>query len=564
MTAIYYIWRRNHSLWRRTLPIAVLLLTLLAIAAPLRVSAHASLVTAVPEPNTRLAEPPPSITLTFNERLDAGLFYIKVYNEDGDSVTNAAAVMTADQTGVSLPLPKLPEGAYLVSYHVISADGHPVSGSYPLAIGPGSPEAAITVPSNPASGGHAHGFSDGFGVEKAGKFLSRGIYFAALLAAAGWAFWIHLASSGTPTAVQAAAGESRQSWRTWTTNTLRVHVIALLFLIATHAPDYVGEGGWDEVVQLFTSTSIGLNWVASFALGLIGLVVVGRSRYLDIAWAAALLLVKSLSGHANAASAQPWPIVADYVHLLGAAVWVGGMWAVLASLNIDRSTTMGLLRRFSPAALMSIVLLTVTGIISTVLYVPKLSYLLYAEWGYTLIAKIVLVAAVVIVAAFLRFRIRSTDDPMRVKRLLTAEVSLIAAILLAVGVLTYLPPKPQNEPFYWHKMGPPLHVTATITPNVPGADNTVTAVVWLPKEAGDPKQVRVQLSSLDNKEIAPISIPVVQVEKTGNDASYGDLQRYTYRAQGPYVPFGGSWKLTVTVRNSNDDELQEEQTFRVF
>ncbi|WP_197081109.1 copper resistance D family protein [Gordoniibacillus kamchatkensis] len=263
------------------------------------------------------------------------------------------------------------------------------------------------------------------------------------------------------------------------------------------------------------------------------------------------------------ASAQPLPVVADFAHLLAAAVWVGGMWVLLAKLRIDRSGFMPLLRRFSGVALLAVAALAVTGSITAVLYVRNVTYLVYTDWGYVLFAKIALVLAVVIVAAFLRRRL-GTGEPGKLKRLLALDVSLMAAILLAVGVLTYLPPQPANEPLYWHQMGDKLHVTATISPNAPGVDNAFTVSVWLPKEAGDPKQVRVQLVSADRPELAPIDVPVVQFEKTGEDPTYGPLQKFSYRGQGAYLPFPGEWKLTVTVRDANDDETQAERKFRIY
>ncbi|MDT2235219.1 copper resistance protein CopC [Paenibacillus larvae] len=96
---------------------------------------HASLLKAEPEQNSVIKEPPGRISLTFNERLEDGLYYIKVLDQNGKSATDNQAVLSSDRTGLELQLPKLKDGIYVVSYHIISADGHPVSGSYPITIG---------------------------------------------------------------------------------------------------------------------------------------------------------------------------------------------------------------------------------------------------------------------------------------------------------------------------------------------------------------------------------------------------------------------------------------------
>lgn len=343
-----------------------------------------------------------------------------------------------------------------------------------------------------------------------------------------------------------------------------VHLLAILLLIATHAQDYVGDGGLREVGQLFTSTSIGLNWISSFVLALLGLLFVGRFARFDYGWGAAVLLVKSLNGHSMAAGSQPWPVLLDLVHLAGAALWVGGMWTLVAMRRIDREGFMPLLHRFSGISLASIAVLAVTGTLQTLILLPNLRYVLYTEWGYELLAKVALVVAVIVVAAWLRRRMRA-GDPDRLRGLLRTDISLMAAIVLIVGVLTYSPPIPANEPFYWHEMGTKVHVTATISPNVPGVSNSFGLTVWLPKSAGAPKQLRVQLENLDNPHVEPISIPVELNGQSRDDATYGgDLIQYSYRAAGPFLPFAGNWKLIVAVRDSNDDETQTEKAFRVY
>jgi copper transport protein len=543
----------KHAAWRRVGGACLLLaLALCTLFWPLRASAHAVLLTATPEPNSRMAESPPSIVLTFNERLDDGLFYIKVFDVDGKEATSRKAVMDVTHTSIRLDLPKLQPGGYLITYHIISADGHPVSGSYPLAIG-GTGTSVPAPAADPAAGSHHHGLQGGIGVKETGQYLSRAFFYATLLASAGWAFWL-----------RRARRREDAAWKTWTTNTLRVHLLAILFMIATHAQDYIGTGGLPEVEQLFTSTAVGLNWLALLALAVIGLAAVGRAAWFDYGWGAAVLLVKSISGHAMAASDQPWPVVSDAIHLTAAALWVGGMWTLIAMRRIDPDGFMPLLRRFSGIALASIVVLFATGTLMTLFLLPNLHYVLYSEWGYVLLGKVALVILVVIVAAWLRLRLKA-GDPNRLRGLMNADISLMAAIVLLVGVLTYLPPKPANEPFYWHQMGTKLHVTATITPNVPGVDNSFAVTVWLPKEAGAPKQVRLQLENEDNKQVAPIAIPVELYEQGGSDTTYGgDLLKYSYSASGHYLPFAGDWKLVVTVRDQNDDETQTEKAFRVY
>ena len=54
---------------------------------PQGVFAHALLEKATPAPDSQLQSPPTEIVLTFNERLEKELYSIKVFNEEGDMVS---------------------------------------------------------------------------------------------------------------------------------------------------------------------------------------------------------------------------------------------------------------------------------------------------------------------------------------------------------------------------------------------------------------------------------------------------------------------------------------------
>ena len=93
--------------------------------------AHASLVLANPGISKILTKPPREIRLTFDDNL------IKLGNSNQIRVTDASGhIVSRGQTLVvgataSIQLIALSHfGRYLISYRVVSADGHPVSSSY--------------------------------------------------------------------------------------------------------------------------------------------------------------------------------------------------------------------------------------------------------------------------------------------------------------------------------------------------------------------------------------------------------------------------------------------------
>jgi copper transport protein len=95
------------------------------------VSAHASLVSTEPAEGSVLAEAPKTVQLRFNESVTPAV--ISLIDAAG-SARNAAARVVDETIVVTLPN-DLPQGTQVVSYRVISEDGHPVAGSMVFSIG---------------------------------------------------------------------------------------------------------------------------------------------------------------------------------------------------------------------------------------------------------------------------------------------------------------------------------------------------------------------------------------------------------------------------------------------
>ncbi|MDR6878467.1 copper resistance protein CopC [Bacillus sp. 3255] len=529
--------------------LAMMLLS--ALVAPQSASAHASLVQATPESGAKLASSPPQIAITFNEQLDAGLYYIKVFNHDGDEMTSNRAVLNKEQTGVFLDLPKLPEGVYLVSYHVISADGHPVGGSYPITIGNPPQEDALDLPT--AHANHDHGAGP-LTTKVLLQYASRGLWYLMVLALAGWVIWLRMLGTENGRAARTALAS-------WTLNLQRAQLVSLLFLIFTHVEDLLGGGGVEELWKLLTATNVGISWLLLLALSFLGFGVIGRWAWLDLVWPLGLLAAKSFSGHA--ASFTPvWATIGlDWIHLAGAAMWVGGLVLLYAKWR-KRSADVGdYMHKFSNMALISIAVLTVSGALSVLLFLPSLRYLLYAGWGILLLVKVGAVVLVVITASVIRLLMRR-KQAVHSFIWVRVDLTLMVLIMLLVGILTYIAPIPPNEPLQWHQMGEKVHVSADITPKIQG-NNTFTAKVFLPEKSGKPKQVLMILHYVDDEEIAPISVPIAFYEDTEQEESYG-FAKFSYRAEGAYLPFRGNWELEMRVMDTEDNETVYRKDFIVY
>lgn len=127
----------------------------LALVTASPASAHAALVSTDPADGSTVRTAPTTVTLTFNEVV--GQSAVVVTAPDGSRVSGKASSL--DRT-VSVDLEGAGQrGRYRVVYRVVSADGHPVSGSLGFTTTTGEVVTQATQPADAADEGsfvHRH------------------------------------------------------------------------------------------------------------------------------------------------------------------------------------------------------------------------------------------------------------------------------------------------------------------------------------------------------------------------------------------------------------------------
>src|SRR5918992_2802328 len=147
-----------------------------------------------------------------------------------------------------------------------------------------------------------------------------------------------------------------------------------------------------------------------------------------------------------AATGRILPLVADWIHAMAAAVWMGGLLGfafalcsgAFRGLTPDRRTKLRerTVRRFSAVATCAVVVLACTGLYAAVLHVPNPQALLATPYGLALMAKLVLLSLLLGVGASnLLLRGRGPFS-----RLVVLELLLALGLFVATGFLTSLPP----------------------------------------------------------------------------------------------------------------------------
>lgn len=176
----------------------------------------------------------------------------------------------------------------------------------------------------------------------------------------------------------------------------------------------------------------------------------------------ALLTTSALAGHSISGRPQGLSVVNDVVHLAAGGIWLSGI-VVLAALlpaawrrraELDRLRLVSLcVSGFARVALISMVVLVVTGTINSLFHVGRLADLWRSPYGQALFFKLGLFVFVLALGGITHFSLRTrlaaavaagdaTPAYGTFRRSIAAELALGFGIIATTGVLTHLAPPP--------------------------------------------------------------------------------------------------------------------------
>lgn len=414
------------------------LLLMLGGAAP--ALAHAQLESSSPADGTVLEHAPASATLTFDEHVRPIDGETRLTRPDGTSTTLEAHSRDDD---VLAALPSdLPDGSYVLTYRVVSADGHPVTGTLDFSVG-----APSTIPAAPSAGSDtgtdtAARAEPGAGAATLVPVLTVAEYLS-LLVMAGMLLCSVLVARGA--AARAVMASDRA------TRALRALALVAAAAAALLVPVTAAQAaGWTRIGAGLSAPPV----VGAGAVVLGAALVIGaggaRRPALSVPGGLLALVAPVLVGHSASIAPRPLMLVADVAHLLAGAVWSGGLLAAIAMLTVlhrhsAAAEGVAVVRRFSLVALVSVLVLAASGTTMAVLNLDAPSALVTSAWGRTLLVKLVVVAVAVGLAAWNRTRllpaIASADAPWeRLLRIMRREAALLLGVLAVTGLLVNLSP----------------------------------------------------------------------------------------------------------------------------
>ncbi len=418
------------------------LVALLALAFPAAAAAHATLLKTTPRFATEIRQSPGTIVFRFDQPVRVLASSVEVLDTHG---RNFAGVSRSVGTEMIASVRELPAGAYTVRWHAISADSHVVSGVWTFG---------VRVPALPVTEAY------GAGGPTTTEHVVRWLWFLSLaltIGALGFRL-ICLRGLAVPRALErrlaVAAGLG-------VVVGLQVGIAAFSLRAEDALQLSFGRFLYGDLSPM-TQTRFGHAFI-TMTLGLaVVLALIFLSWLLDRvdllvpAFVLAVVMAGglSVSGH-DALDPGSWWLteLADWVHLVGASLWIGGLATMVGLVWFGaRELRKEAFVRFSRLATVLVGAVLVAGTYLGIVRLPHLHDLWTAGYGQVLLVKIALVAIALAWGAVHHFLVRPRLErrgPLfadRVGRSLVGESMVGVAILLAAAVLVDSKPPPRPVP----------------------------------------------------------------------------------------------------------------------
>ncbi|WP_342214206.1 copper resistance CopC/CopD family protein [Aminobacter anthyllidis] len=484
--------------------------------------AHASLLRSTPVEGSVVQAGPAEVRLGFSETVTP--LVIELRAPDGSAARLMARVAGAD-LAIDWPASKT-EGTYLLSWRVVSSDGHPVSGALTFSIG--SPSA--TPPTAPE-------LNDG--ALRLAIWSAKLVLYLSLFFGVGGAFALAWLAPGKHYGVGPVGA------------LLALGLAAAPVSFALQGLDALGAPlnlfGSAMAWQAAAATSYGFTAALAFmalALALLALASdAGLSRWLSLTGLVGVGAALAVSGHASAAAPQ-WltrPMV--FVHGAGIAFWAGALLSLAFAWRAGGEGAEASLRRFSTAIPYVVVALVAAGLVLAIIQVETPLALWHTWYGRLLSLKLGLAVLLLVLAGFNRWRLtkpvlaEQAGAQRWLVRNIVVETLLMVAILGVVAGFRFTPPPrvlaiEAAEPAAIHIHTAEAMADLALTPGHAGKVSASIMVMTGDFGPLDARGVTLRLSQPGSDEIE------AKAHKPGDG---------TWRIDSLDLPASGTWSVAIDV-----------------
>ncbi|WP_317495324.1 copper resistance protein CopC [Haloechinothrix sp. LS1_15] len=409
-------------------------------------SAHAVLLDSDPADGAELDSAPSEVSLTFNEAVDLPGEAIRAFDATGERVDTGGASHGNDRSVVRVGFDEdAGDGVYTVTWRVISADTHPISGTVSFTVGDPAATDAMPAPELADSGGQA--------VWEALATVLRWLIYLGALLAVGIGLFTVLVHDGR------SRERARLMWWMRSAAVTAIAATAISVPVQAVVTSQAGAGAMiDRAVLAATLTSgFGISAAARVAgLLLLAYSAAAQRRPLLLALVSAGTLATLgsflLAGHTASTEPRLLVLASNAAHTAAAAVWFGGLLALLLVIRTRRAAaedatgSAQLVARFSLLAAAAVIVVALAGAGLAWAEVRSWHALVTTTYGWVLLVKILVVVAVLGVAAYNNRRLvpairhGATRAWHRLSRTVGAEVTGIAGVLAVTALLVSIVP----------------------------------------------------------------------------------------------------------------------------
>ncbi len=501
--------------------------------------AHAALTRTVPADGAVVASAPAEFSLSFSEPVSP--LVLTLIGPDG--ARRPLTRFTLSDRTLSIPVPAdLSHGTHVLSWRVVSEDGHPVGGSVLFSVGAPSaaPQVAATH-TEPAV--------------RAMLWLGKlGLYLGLAFGIGGVAFTVWV------TPLPAAARRPIAGFLTVGLLSLPVALAAQgLDALTLPLSDMFQGATWQAAAATsFARTAL----IAALALlaALMALTLPSRAERLlaILAWFGTGTALAA-SGHASAAEPQLLTRPAVFLHTVGMAAWAGALLPLAFALRQPDGALA--LQRFSRRIPVLLVIILLSGVVLAVIQVEHPGALLTTPYGLVLIGKLMLMAALIGLGAFNRYRLTGAVISGRASarsllaRIIAAEIAIIVAILAVVALWRFTPPPRALAAAAAQPASVHIHTERAM------ADINVT-----PGRAGP---VTISVSLLDG-EFGPLAAKELRLALSRPEAGIEPIERQASKqADGSWqvgdltLPVAGRWTIELEILVSDFEMTRLRETVEI-
>jgi copper transport protein len=520
--------------------IAGLAALLVALCCTTGAWAHASLLQAEPADGSVLAAAPKAVQLRFNESVAPAVASLI----DADGKAHDVTMRAVDRSVVIALPEKLPRGTQVLSYRVVSQDGHPVAGALVFSIG------AVTGTAAPASAG-----SISITVAALIWLARIGVYLGLFVGVGGvfFAAWISFGPYGSKTILGSLAIGLAGAVASLGLQGLDLLNLPLTALV-TLAP-------WKGAL----GTSLGPSMLIAIAAISVARLA-WQSPTMSIAWVLTSLAMIGVgfslatSGHAATAPPEWLTPTLVFVHGIAVAYWVGALAPIVVMARRRHSSLPRVLRQFSTVAVPLVGLLVLTGVVLAIIQLESFRALIDTWYGIILLVKLVLVLLLLALAALNRFFLTPAivldgDNTQTLGGSVLLEFLLVIGIFVAVAGWRFTtPPRALADsaaaPLAVHIHTESAMFQVLISPGKVGSDDFVLQLM-----TGDGSKLVAKEATLT------LSLPARGIEPIERNAVLGP-DGYWHLRSVP-LPQPGRWHMQIDALVTDFQKVTLEDDFEV-